>query len=174
MVSKMTSDGEKLILEANRLAELQLTSQVEVMLASDQRATTFAGIMMAAVVVIAQRSESDLSFWNDDLGLILLGLSAGLAALSARSIRVYVPGNAFSSFHEDIQNKREMGLVLRDLGKIYDECSESNKAKMRSNARLFNAALYLGILGFIVTMWPSISSLVTSIAETLPKLKGGA
>ena len=170
----MTSDSEKLILEANRLAELQLTSQVDVMLASDQRATTFAGIMIAAVAVIAQIYESDRSFWYDDLGLVLLGLSAGLAAVSARSIKVHVAGNAFSNFDEDIQNKREMGLVLRDLGKIYDDCSKLNKAKMRSNARLFNAAIYLGILGFVVTMWPSISSLLTSIVEILWNSKGGA
>ncbi|MCT8330702.1 hypothetical protein [Albidovulum sediminis] len=170
----MADDSEKLIREANRLAELQLTSQVEVMLAADQRATTFAGIMIAAVAVIAQRYESDHSFWHDDLGLVLLGLSAGLAAISARSIKVHVAGNAFSNFDEDIQNKREIGLLLRDLGKIYDDCSKSNKIKLRSNARLFNAALYLGILGFVVTIWPSISSLVTSVFETLVNLKGGA
>ena len=167
MVSNMANDSEKIILEANRLAELQLSSQVEVMLAADQRATTFAGIMIAAVAVIAQRYQSDSSFWHDDLGLILLGLSAGLAAVSARSIKIHVAGNAFSSFDEDIQNKREIGLVLRDLGMIYDDCSKSNKAKMKSNARFFNSALYVGILGFVVTIWPSIASLATSVSKTL-------
>ena len=167
MVSNMANDSEKIILEANRLAELQLSSQVEVMLASDQRATTFAGIMIAAVAVIAQRHQSDSFLWHDDLGLILLGLSAGLAAVSARSIKVHVAGNAFSNFDDDIQNKREIGLVLRDLGKIYDDCSKLNKAKMKRNARFFNSALYVGILGFVVTMWPSIASLATTVSSAL-------
>ena len=163
----MANDSENIIREANRLAELQLTSQIQVMLAADQRATTFAGIMIAAVAITAQRYQADSSLWHDDLGLVLLGISAGLAAVSARSIKVHLAGNAFSNFDDDIQNNREIKLVLRDLGKIYDECSKFNKAKMKCNARFFNSALSLGILGFVVTMWPSILSLVTNVCKAL-------
>jgi hypothetical protein len=168
----MSADDDLIVQEANRLAELQLTSQVNLMLAADQRATTFAGIMIAAVAVIAQKYEADTSVIYDDIGLLLLGISAAVAAFSARSVKVHVAGNAFASFEEDFKSKKEFRLLLRDLGTIYDECSTLNRSILKRNGRLFNVSLYLGVLGFVTTMWPSIVTLAKAFGEALSYLTG--
>ncbi|OYU18709.1 MAG: hypothetical protein CFE34_09090 [Rhodobacteraceae bacterium PARR1] len=167
-----SENKESLLREATRLAELSLTAQVDLMLAADQRATTFAGIMIATVAIIAQDIGKVPDALSDDLGLILLGVSAALAAYSARSVKIHIGGNSFSSFAEELKSNRDLALLLRDLGEIYDQCSAKNRTTMKRNSNFFNTSLYIGILGFFVSIWTSLVSIFWELKATLVALAG--
>ena len=167
-----SENKDSLLREATRLAELSLTAQVDLMLAADQRATTFAGIMIATVAIIAQDIGKVPDALSDDLGLILLGVSAALAAYSARSVKIHIGGNSFSSFAEELKSNRDLALLLRDLGEIYDQCSAKNRTTMKRNSIFFNTSLYIGILGFFVSIWTRLVSIFWELKATLVALAG--
>ena len=145
--------------EALRLAELHLQGQFSLMIAADQRASTFSGIIIAAVAVLASMRENGSANWNDDLGLLVLATSAILAAFSARSVKIYIPGNNFKNMASDIEKDRDILLVFLELGAIFDKASESNRKIISKNSKLFNSAILVAFFGFIVGMFPLFISL---------------
>ena len=157
----MLNSRDQLVREAVRLAELNLTSQLSLMLAADQRATTFSGMIIGALAVVATIYDKDTVNWTDDLGLVILGFAATLAAYSARSVKIFVPGNEFKNFSSDIASYREINTVLADLGRIFDAASTANRATMQRNSKFYNAALVLSVVGFTVSLLPNMFSLAS-------------
>jgi hypothetical protein len=152
---------DQTVREAVRLAELNLTSQLSLMLAADQRATTFSGMIIGALAVVATIYVDDTVNWTDDLGLVILGLSAALAVYSARSVEITVPGNEFKNFSSDLASNREFNTVLADLGRIFDAASAANRATMQRNSKFYNAALVWSVAGFAVSLIPNMFSLAS-------------
>jgi hypothetical protein len=157
------TNKDQVVREAFRLAELNLQTQFNLMIAADQRATTFSGILIAAVAVVATMYDKDTSHWNDDLSLLLLALAASLSVFAARSVRIFAPGLKFGNFSTDISSSREYLTVLSELGKQFDECAEKNRATIRRNAKLYNISLAIAVVGFLASLAPSIGSLLERV-----------
>ena len=160
-------NGEQLVHEALRLAELNLASELSLMLAADQRATTFSGMIVAALAVVATIYDHDTANWTDDLGLLILAFAAGLALYSVRSVKIIVPGVKFDNFADDIKSHRDVKTVLTELGRIYDAASTVNRKVISRNAKFYNAALIWTIAAFVVALIPNAFSLLSRLVGFL-------
>ena len=158
--------------EAFRLAELNLESENTLMIAADQRATTFCGILVAALAIIASQYNADVSQWNDDLSLIVIGFAAALAAFSARSQKIFSTGLSFKSFDEDFANETRFESVLADLGHHYDDCSAKNREVLARNAKVFNASLFASMIGFAIGLFPNIVTLFSTLSAIFTSCGG--
>ena len=167
----MNTNKDKIVREAFRLAELNLQTQLKLMIAADQRATTFSGILIAAVAVVATMYDKDTSHWNDDFSLLLLAVAASFSVFAARSVQVVAPGLKFDNFSTDISSSREYLTVLSELGKQYDACADNNRKIIKRNAKLYNASLAIAFVGFLLSLMPSIGSLLERVQALVCMLK---
>lgn len=166
------STGETLIREAYRLAELNLESETQMLLASDQRATTFCGILIAAIAFSASDDPMDESIF-DNLSIVFLAFSAALAAYSARSIKVFTTGLRFDSFAEDISQNRGFRETIFELSQKYDECSTHNRNQIKFNAKIFNYSLILAVVGFMIAVVPHVGQVMFAVSDGMKALVGG-
>ena len=163
-VTGSKTDEAALIAEAFRLAELNLQSETSIALASDQRASTFCGILIAAVAILASLSDQYKTSIFDDVAMVLFVAAASLAAFVARSTKISTTGLRFDSFAEDISAGRGFSQTISELGGHYDKASEANRRLIRSNSKLFNASLILAWLGLMLAIFPQISNVICLIA----------
>jgi hypothetical protein len=139
----------QVLLEACRLAEKNLENEVAIALAADQRATSFAGLIVATIaVLVGLNSNFFENFWLS-ASIFAFAISAVLSGAAARSVKVHTSGFRFDAFDEDISNKRPIKDILRDIGSYYDEGSKHNRAVIRRNSRFFNLALLLSAFGLV-------------------------
>lgn len=153
--------------ESLRLAERNLESELQLMIAADQRSTTFCGILLATLGVVSSLYNASTNTWYDDLSLIFLGLAAGLSAYSARSVKIFATGRRFQSFEDDLKSGRNADAVLKELALQYDKSSEHNRQVLRSNARFANLSLSLAMFGFALSLCPKMIFLFSKVAESL-------
>ena len=153
---KLNLRDERLVLEAYRLAEQNLQSQVDIALAADQKSATFCGLVVAALAALVGLSDLDNSHWTLSVSTLLLTASAVASALSLRPVQFFVRGLPFENFNDDIEASRDFLEVVKELSGIYDDCLTANKNKIRSNARLFRIAVYTALAGIVFLVFTTV------------------
>lgn len=138
--------------------------------AADQRAYTFAGMMLAisAALVGASYTLAQANPWVSVLAIFLaftLATSVGFAFYSARAVDFEFAGNQPGHWAEDVAAGVSLPHALAEQCAHYDEMIQSNTRTLRDNARWFSWAVRLsygaGIAGGLTFL----------IAFTLPVLK---
>ncbi|WP_146193122.1 hypothetical protein [Maritimibacter sp. 55A14] len=149
-----TLSSEKLLMEAYRLAEQNVQSQVDLALAADQRAASFCGLCIAAIAALVGLTDNQNTEWHTGIAAAMLSISAFLSAFALRPVKFHIRGLPFENFKEDIENKREFSEVIEDLGQIYDNLISENRKRIKRNARCFRCAIYCAILGLLFMVVP--------------------
>lgn len=140
-----------LIREALRNGEDYLRSQVDVALASDQRALGLGGILVAAasvVLSVALAGEGVPLALKSGSVLMSLGLaiSGSLAFYAARPVMFNCVGNVPSGWKKDIETDRPLRDALVEELKFIDESIRDNSAIISRNAAVLKLSMALGAL----------------------------
>jgi hypothetical protein len=157
--------------EILREAEAYLAAQMAAGTAADQRAYTFAGMMLAisAALVGASYSLAQANPWVSILAIVLasiLTVSVGFAFHSARAVDFEFAGNQPSHWVDDVEAGISLLHALAEQCEHYDVMIRANTKTLRDNARWFERAVRLsygvGVVGAVAFF----------LAFTLPLLKG--
>ena len=170
----MTEETAKLDLELARVVlrqgELRLQDQLARALASDQRATTLAGLFTAAAMaalgfgasVLGQR-DADLAIGIGSLGtgtLLLAGV--GLCVAAAWPVPFAAAGAAPEKWWKDGVETRPLAECLKKESRNYQRRIEHNRAVHARATQWLRAGIVIGCsapaLGLVV--WALVSALV--------------
>lgn len=157
----------EMLQEVIREAELYLTYQVQLALASDQRALTFSSVV-GAVLAGVIGSIAVLHSTGTDPALILPwaipliicgGVSLLFAITASRPVDFATPGNNPRVWAEDIEAGQSLHQSLAEMVALYERSITDNSEVMIANARAMTIALrwsagglFLGCLGSIVAV----------------------
>jgi len=157
---------ERVLLEAYRLAEQNLQSQLDIALAADQRAATFCGLVVAALAALVGLSDGGYENWFISASIMFFALSAVLSARAFMPVDFFVRGLPFDNFAEDINNKRNFSEVIGELAGHYDDCLAKNADRIKSNANLFRTALFCSLGGIVLLTIPTVlEPIMTALTE---------
>lgn len=158
LAKSLESADEKVLQEILRQAEVYIETQTAVATASDARALTFSGLIMAGNVILVSSSYALATSDPTNLflaivtGLLAVALfaSAVLSVLSARSVDWGYPGGQPDTWIDDVLNGTTLTQALAEQCANYNDHIIANKAAMKSNSEMFNAAttLAFGASGF--------------------------
>ncbi len=156
-------NNSELIDEGFRLAEKNLDSQISLALAADQRSITFCGILIAAIAIATSVNGGSAQSVIPSLGIVLLGISAGISAYSARPVKVFPSGYEISGIEEDLAENRSPSATRLDLAKEFEKSSRHNREVIKKNARAFKWALITSCMGFGLLIWPDLKLVICRI-----------
>ena len=135
MAGPYYTDDEPKIDEVIRQAESFIAGQLTAAIAADQRALTFAGLLVAGVAAMIGAVASMQPSHAVIRPLIYIAaclLLAALAALwSARPTKWHLPGNEPQCWLNDIQTEHDPMLVCKaDTAEIYQSMIDDNKGQV--------------------------------------------
>ena len=139
----------RIILES----ESFLAAQNAAALAADQRAMSFAGLMVQAALAVGAGATALFLQPNPDTALarsalataVALTVSAGVAAYSAKPVRFHFVGGRPSAWVEDCASGRPLLDCLSDLPQILHDRIVDNDKVMRRNGTLLTWAMGIAI-----------------------------
>jgi hypothetical protein len=162
----LESADEATLQEIARQAEVYLDAQLVSATAADARALTFAGLIMAANVILVGASYSLVTMEKPNVflawtcvGLVAaLFISSFIAVLSARSVKWGFGGGRPETWRSDALAKKTLMQTLPEQCQNYDEHISENATTMRTNSQMFNAATTVAltasaIAGLLYTYW---------------------
>lgn len=122
--------SEKMLAEIIRQAEARLQAQLTAAIAADQRAMTFAGLMVAASAAIIGAAlglsrDADVALPTIATSFFLFA-AAVLAVIAARPIDWDFTGNTPSSWVRSISNGQTLREALADTADFYAEMIAEN------------------------------------------------
>lgn len=128
-------------------AEDRLQAQLQIGVASDQRAMTFAGIVAAlAAALVAVGAEKGVSL-PVAVMLVLLLFSVGAALFAAQPVAWEIPGNTPASWVDDIADGTDdLKSAKAAMASFYAEMISDNARCATSTASLLRAALIAALL----------------------------
>jgi len=143
----------KVLDEIIRQAEARLQAQLTAAIAADQRAMTFAGLMLAAAAAFigasfgaAQNEALALPVYITGVGLIV---SAVFAVIGARPVDWDFVGNTPRSWISSVASGQSLHDGLADMANFYAEMIEENETAITG------AAFWIRL-----SMWCALASLV--------------
>ncbi len=139
-----TSD---VIREALRQTEMRIAEQVSMALAADQRAMTFAGLLMVVFVLLVGTSTTVTRGLLSDISVALLFASTLLSVYSAKPTRLYGTGSTSNSLLQylspDYAGYAVSGLIARN-----NESILKNDKAVKGAALIFRLALISAFFAF--------------------------
>lgn len=143
-------------------AEKRLQAQLELGKAADQRAMTFAGMLLAGVAILSGLAFGDhpLKTQQPDLVILAIGLviSAALALWSARPIAWEIVGNVPAGYEEDIAAGRTLAETRGEMAIHLQEMISNNQDKLGCNGNWMRASMIIalvsstaGVVGAVLT-----------------------
>lgn len=142
----MEDNRQKLILETLKQSETLLGAQLQTALASDARAVSFCGLLIAAAALstgLADGSQFSLAMYV--AGTILF-LAAGFAGWAAMPTKWYSPGQKGQDFAEDLSGDRPFLEVVKEMVLQNDKYISKNEAMQVNNAKVLKVSGWLAIL----------------------------
>ena len=133
----------------------RLSSQKDAALAADARATTYAGIIIAAAAVLAGLTQKGEPI-EMLIGATILVIAAAIAGFAARPVEFYMPGSKFSDFNDDIRQGKEWIETIDELSSLLDENSNENDRIMAKNARILQFSFWIALFGMLVATLPQL------------------
>lgn len=155
--SGLTSDLAATVLKQG---EVRLAAQLQIALAADSRATTFASILIAVAAILlgfggdqATGKTPDFPLAIGALGAgILLLISAAICVTAARPIKFDLAGAVPENWWDDGVTNRSHEESLWQESNNYTRRIRENGRRLRKNAQLFRVGMYLAcaspIIGF--------------------------
>ena len=133
--------------EVLRQSEMRIADQLAMSTAADQRAMTFAGLLMVVfVLLIDPSSQSDASIFPK-IAMAFLFVATMLSVYSARPTRLYGGGSSSKDLvkylKDDLEGYAISGIIHRNDKSILD-----NDVAVKRAAKNFNAALLMAFLAF--------------------------
>jgi len=159
----------QLKLEAYRLSERCLESETALSVASDQRAMSFCGIVIAGAAILTGLIDSENPNYGLLLAAFILTISAGFAGFAARPVKFYAPGAKFEDFMPDIENNEAYLSVIQELAQFNDQHSLLNRNKMDRNAVLLYIAFFVALAGLFVALISQINFEALILSSDHPK-----
>lgn len=143
-----------MLAEIIREAESLLDEQRTVAVAADQRAVTFAGLLVAAIGAMVGAVASLGGHAPKAIVLVAttISVAAGLALWSARPTEWKFRGNAPSQWTPDIIGEREMHASMAEMAMHYDAASALNDRAISSAARAMRASMLLTALSVVAAL----------------------
>ena len=142
--------------EVLRQSEMQLQSQLQLALAADQRAVTFASFIIpttSALFAFALTTKDPALQWGSVVVVVLLVVAAGISLYTARPVRFQVPGTNASDWWDDIRAV-PLAESIRQASVHCDCYISENEQILDSNGSLtrwaFASATLAPALGIIV------------------------
>lgn len=152
--SVMNNDSSDVRIEAYRLSEERLRSQLTSALASDQRCVQASSLSVASAAILASLSEQAALPEAFLVGALVLLVAAFLAAYAARPTDFYMPGAKYDDLQEDISKTRGLERVLRDLGRYNDKHSDHNDRVMKRAGWFLRWSFWFSIAGVLTAILP--------------------
>jgi hypothetical protein len=152
------SADPKVLEEIIREAESLLAGQLTAATAADQRALTFAGLLVASVAAFLSFSGTAKLATQPSLLVsgTLLAAAAIIAFWSAAPGSWDYTGNMPSEWKHDIDGRRALGSSMAEMAEHYDAAIARNYRRMRRAAiaiRTSMAAAGLAMIVAILTLW---------------------
>jgi len=150
-----TGVTEEMAREIKQQGETFLQAQLQAAIASDQRATTMAGVCVTlATAVVA----AGIAYWDKSSSIpILLGsfpgglsllIAAGYAGRSARPVDFYYPGNQPNKWYEI--RGGDLTVALGGEAENYDQHIASNQTILADSREAINIAFWIAIASPVV------------------------
>ena len=141
--------------EIKAQGETFLHAQLQAAIASDQRATTMAGVCVTlATAVVA----AGIAYWDKAgsfpilfgafAGAVSLLFAAGCAGWSARPVDFYYPGNQPRQWYE--ARNADVKVALGGEAENYDRHIASNQVILTSSRKAINLAFWAAIMSPII------------------------
>jgi hypothetical protein len=150
MTTPYDSAESDLLEEIISQGERRLQAQLELGKAADQRAMTFAGILLAAVALLAGLAFGEHPLQEQQLAFVCLGLglliSSSLALWSARPIAWEIAGNTPESYDEDIAANRKLSETRPETAMHLQEMIGNNHEKLRWNGNWMKASMMIALV----------------------------
>lgn len=139
------SATEEMLAEIIREAESLLDEQLSAAIAADQRALTFAGLLVAAIgaLIGAIASLGGKASWPMTAIATSLAVAATFALWSARPTSWRWRGNDPHRWLPDIARKRNMHDCMAEMAAHYDSAAAANNLAMERAAMAMRASLLL-------------------------------
>lgn len=137
--------------------ETYMQAQLQVALASDQRAITAASIFAAiGTAVIA----AALGYWSSegDVAILVAGVLAGLCTFAgcasclwaARAVKFYSPGNHPSQWFDGRHGS--LAVMMGGEAENYQGCIQKNEERLAANARSLDRGFRLVLLAPLLAL----------------------
>jgi hypothetical protein len=162
--SDYSAARDEVLAEIIREAEARLQAQLTAAVAADQRAMTFAGLMLAAAAAMigAAIGASPNTPLTVPIFVTALGLfaSAVVAVIAARPIGWDFVGNTPKSWISDVAKSQSLQAALADMANFYAEMIDDNEKAIAGAA----SWIRLSMLGALVSL---LIGLVAAAARLL-------
>ena len=139
-----TSD---VIREALRQTEMRIAEQVSMALAADQRAMTFAGLLMVVFVLLVGTTTAVTSGFLSDISVALLFASTLLSVYSAKPTRLYGTGSTSNALLQYL-SPEYAGYAVSGLIARNNEAILKNDKAVKGAAFVFRLALISAFFAF--------------------------
>ncbi|WP_156348860.1 hypothetical protein [Sphingomonas sp. Leaf230] len=148
------SASPEMLAEIVREAESLLDEQRTVAVAADQRAVTFAGLLVAAIGAMLGAVASLGGHAPVAIVAVatILSVAAGLALWSARPTGWKFRGNAPSQWTRDIIGERDMHASMAEMAMNYDVAWALNDKAIGSAARAMRSSMLLTALSVVAAL----------------------
>jgi hypothetical protein len=150
MTTPYDSADPKLLEEIISQAEKRLQAQLELGKGADQRAMTFAGVLLAGVALLVGLVFGDhpITSHQPELVCVAFGfiVSAAMALWSARPMDWEIIGNTPASYDEDIANGRKFAATRPETAMHLDDMISKNHETLRCNGNWMLASMAIALV----------------------------
>ena len=144
----------EMLAEVIRQAEARLDAQLTAALGADQRAMTFAGLLLAGVGALLGGAFG-MSSTTHILGpviavALIMTVAFALAVWSAQPTAWEYVGNVPSEWLADIASNKPLHQGRAEMAEYYDQMIATNEAAIGRAARLMKWSIRTAMLGLII------------------------
>ena len=148
--SPFERSSPEMLAEIIRQAEARLNAQLTTGVAADQRAMTFASLLLATAIVLFAAALATTLPWLRLV--ILLSVGAGLTIAASMAIWSAQPsdwdyvGNVPSQWLTDVTEGKTLHVSMAETATWYDEMIAGNEVVIASAATIMRRAMFLAVL----------------------------
>lgn len=141
----MDDNRSKVILESLRQSEEMMKSQMTIALASDARALTFCGVVLAAASLLVGLAESSgLPVAMYSAGGLLY-VSSALAGWTAMPVAWFAAGQKGGDFKDDIEQNKPFDDVALEMVAYNDTQIDKNETVRKRQGRWLRRAAWTAV-----------------------------
>lgn len=165
MTDKMLTSDLDVKREAVRQSEKQIETQLQLAIASDQRAIQFCAALGVAITIAASvKADTVCAAFLQIAAILMLAAAAIMSAYSFRPISVDGPGGRAGPFLE--RNFEDAAELLDAIARRNDRKISENGVASGDNASAFRCAMKLGVAGLFLLILRLSVAFVTSFVQT--------
>lgn len=147
VVYEPEASTSKVLQEVLRQSEMRISDQLAMSTSADQRAMTFAGLLMVVFVLLIDPSNQSGDGILPKIAMGFLFVATMLSVFSARPTRLYGGGSSSKDLVKYLKDSYEGYAVSAIIARNDISISDNDSAVKRA-AGVFNAALLMAFLAF--------------------------